>query len=253
LTLEKKGITIPGDFVEPRIEVERLMINRVFALQMISTFSIFLFGSAGSRGAIISIDATRYGFAFPTDPAPTPGQTITPITNPPGQPLNQMTVAAGTYQITNGTGQPGADSNFTGWRFNSNPNWVWNFVIADNATNKVVFYGEADGVQGTQAAIAAQPAVQNYLATFTLPATTTLSFMIRDYFLPDNAGGMALNLQLIPEPSGGVLLDNEHRRAVPGSGMSVPGGLKCPREVSLLLIFSKAHDRVPTFNSNTFP
>jgi hypothetical protein len=182
------------------------MINRVFALQIISIFSIFLFGSAGSRAAIINIDATRYGFAFPTDPAPTPGQTITPITNPPGQPLNQMTFAAGTYQITNGTGRPGADSNFTGWRFNSNPNWVWNFVIADNATNKVVFYGEADGVQGTQAAIAAQPAVQNYLATFTLPATTTLNFMIRDYFLPDNAGGMALNLQLIPEPSGGVLV-----------------------------------------------
>ena len=37
----------------------------------------------------------------------------------------------------------GANPDFTGWRFNSAPNWVWGVVIADDATRQVVNYTDA--------------------------------------------------------------------------------------------------------------
>lgn len=162
---------------------------------------------------LVNIDATLYGYAFPTDPAPVPGQTITPFSLAPGGAFNQLTLAAGTYTVTNAAGMPGADPNFTGYRFNNSGgrNWAWAFVIADSATNRVVSYGEAypydaqpGFVRDMQAQVANDPVVQNYQGQFTLAATTTLNFLIRDYFLPDNAGGVAIHIrpsgQVIPEP-----------------------------------------------------
>ncbi|MGZ8248022.1 MAG: YDG domain-containing protein [Methylomagnum sp.] len=143
---------------------------------------------------IVNIDATKYGFAFPTDPAPVPGQVISPITNPTGGALNRLTLPAGTYTVSNGTGRSGANGSYTAWRIDGGANWVWNFVVADDATHQVVVYGEAGSTQSTQAAVAAQPAVQNFATTFTLPTATTLDFMVRDYGLTDNAGGVALNI-----------------------------------------------------------
>jgi hypothetical protein len=182
---------------------------------------------AAAADAIVNIDATRNGFAFPTDPAPVPGQLITPI----GTPLNQLTLPAGTYNVTNAAGLLFTDPSFIGWRFNGGASWVWNFVIADDATDRVVLYGEADGIQATQALIAAEPAVQNFSAMFTLPATTTLDFMVRDWFLGDNAGGVALYIAAaatpaIPEPEQAVLLLaglmllglRARKRNCPGSG-----------------------------------
>ena len=121
----------------------------------------------------------------------------------PGGALNQLTLSAGTYAISNATGLDGADPNFTGWRFNSGANWVWNLVIADDATDKVVFYADRGGVETSQATIASDPGVQSFHDTFTILSTTTLDFMIRDYFLPDNAGGVAVIIQssAVPEPS----------------------------------------------------
>ena len=42
--------------------------------------------ATGAHAQVLNIDATQYGFAFPTDPAPVVGQVITPITNPGGGP-----------------------------------------------------------------------------------------------------------------------------------------------------------------------
>lgn len=160
---------------------------------------------AGTAHAqVVNIDATRYGFAFPTDPAPVVGQVITPITSPGGDPLLQLTLGAGTYDITNATGLPGANPAFTGWNFSGG--WVWSVVIADDATHKVVYYADRGGVQGSQAALAAQPDVQAFHDTFTLTQTTTLDFMIRDYYLPDNAGGVAVSIAAVPEASSTALL-----------------------------------------------
>lgn len=142
------------------------------------------------QAQVLNIDATRYGFAFPTDPAPVVGQVITPITNPGNAPLLQLTLGPGTYDISNATGLPGADPAFTGWNFSGG--WVWSVVVADDATHQVVYYADRGGVQPSQAGIAAQADVQAFHDSFTLAHATTLDFMIRDYYLPDNAGGIAV-------------------------------------------------------------
>ena len=157
----------------------------------------------GANAQIVNINATFYGFQYPgggSDPAPMPGQVVNPISNAPGGGLLQLTLGPGTYSITNGSGLPGADPNFTGWRFNSGNNWVWNFLLINDANHQVIFYDDRGGVQGSQSAIASDPTVQNYFGTFTLASTTTVDFAIRDFFLPDNAGGISLNIRPVSEP-----------------------------------------------------
>jgi len=153
--------------------------------------------AGAAQAQVLNIDATRYGFAFPTDPAPVVGQIITPITNPGGEPLLQLTLGPGTYDISNATSLAGANPAFTGWNYSGG--WVWSIVVADDATHNVVYYADRGGVQGSQAAIAAQADVQAFHDSFTLAQTTTLDFMVRDYYLPDNAGGIAVLLAPVPE------------------------------------------------------
>ncbi|WP_422017865.1 hypothetical protein [Roseateles sp.] len=160
--------------------------------------------TGAAHAQVVNIDATRYGFAFPTDPAPVVGQVITPITNPGGDALLQLTLGPGTYGISNATGLAGANPAFTGWNFSGG--WVWSVVIADDTTHQVVYYADRGGVQGSQAAIAAQADVQSFHDTFTLAQATTLDFMIRDYYLPDNAGGVAVNISAVPEAPSTALL-----------------------------------------------
>ncbi len=78
--------------------------------------------------------------------------------------------------------------------------------MADDSTRRVLGYYERGG--GSLAvAVAALPAVQNFSANFTLSQTTTLLFTLRDYYVPDNAGGISLNIAAspVPEPSITVL------------------------------------------------
>jgi len=181
--------------------------RRTFAIVVFLYVSIGVIPTAFG-GMIVNIDATKYGFAAPTDPAPVPGQLISPFG--PGGALNHISLGAGTYTITNATGLAGATPTFTGWRFNSGNNWVWNFIISDAATNRVLMYKEAGGLKSSQSLIAAQSAVQNFSTSFTLATPKTLNFMIRDYNLSDNAGGVALNISpaatAVPEPSSIALL-----------------------------------------------
>jgi hypothetical protein len=156
-----------------------------------------ILATALRAATIVNIDATLYGYAFPTDPAPVPGQVISPFSDAPGGALNQLMLPAGSYKVTNASGLPGANPDFTAWRYNSGPSWVWGMVIADDATDKVVAYTDAGGVQSTQAAIAAEPSVQDVSDGFILGATTTLDFMIRDYGLGDNGGGVALDIHAL--------------------------------------------------------
>ncbi|WP_350150024.1 PEP-CTERM sorting domain-containing protein [Nitrosomonas sp.] len=165
-----------------------------------------LFYATTISATVVNIDATRYGFAFPTDPAPVIGQIINPFST--SGPLNQLTLSAGTYTITNANGLPGANPDFTALRFNDmgGSNWAWGFVIADDSDKRVVLYGEAGGLSNTKSGIADQLSVQNFVSTLYLPTTTTLDFMIRDYYLADNAGGVALNITAVPEPEAYVML-----------------------------------------------
>lgn len=144
---------------------------------------------------VVNVDATRYGFAFPTDPAPVPGQIVTPITNPSGLPRNQVTLGPGRYRVSNATGRPGANPAFTAWNFSGG--WVWSIVLANDATGAVLAYTDAPALFSTQAQAAASPLVAAVSTTFTLSTTTTVDFFIRDYFLPDNQGGVAVLIALL--------------------------------------------------------
>jgi hypothetical protein len=125
------------------------------------------------------------------------GQYVGDLINPV-----QLTLPAGTYTITNANGLPGANPNFTAWRFNGGDNWVWAFEMIDDATKTMVVQGCCVAqVYGSQAAAAADPFAVNYSATFTLAQTTTLDFITEDYAPGDNAGGMALAISPVPEPA----------------------------------------------------
>ncbi len=98
-----------------------------------------------------------------------------------------------------------------GWRFNSGANWVWSFVVAqDNGggAGTILMDDYVNDTLGSEAAIANATGTQNYdgntllgstsTATFAdtlvLASSTTLDFLIDDYGLGDNAGGVALNI-----------------------------------------------------------
>lgn len=164
----------------------------------------FLFYTTTSLATVINIDATLYGYLFPTDPAPVTGQIISPFST--SGHLNQITLSAGTYAVTNAIGLPGADPDLTATRFNSGENWAWNFIIANDSDKSVILYGEAGGIASSKSGIANQLSVQNFSSTFHLSTTTTLDFMIRDYYLADNAGGVALNITAVPEPKTSSML-----------------------------------------------
>jgi hypothetical protein len=115
----------------------------------------------------------------------------------------ELTLAAGTYDITNATGLPGANPNYTAWSYNlGTSSWVWAFVVANSAG--IVLDYEAARLGNSQTAVAALPSVINFESTLTLAAPTTVAFTLCDYYVLDNGGGIALNVQsvgAVPEAS----------------------------------------------------
>ena len=151
-----------------------------------------------------------------------PGLLVTLVNQGEPGPL-QLTLPAGTYSITNAD----TTGNFSAWNFNTSmsPAWVWSFVIAtDNGNNtaNVLKVGWVDVNATTQAGAAGatnvashsfgnvlnpSTSVAAFFDTFTLSATTTLDFFIIDGFLPDNLGGVALNINpiaAVPGPIAGA-------------------------------------------------
>lgn len=148
------------------------------------------------QAQIVNIDAT-HGFTYDgggSDPAPLPGQHINPI----GAPL-LLTLDPGTYRLTNASGQPGAQ--FSAWSFNvGTSSWAWAFLTYDADTQRVLRYFEAGSLQSSAAAVAAQPAVQSFSEELVLTQRTVVGFTLRDYFVPDNAGGISVDVTPVPEP-----------------------------------------------------
>jgi hypothetical protein len=118
----------------------------------------------------------------------------------------QLTLGAGSYTITNGSLQVGADAAFSAWRFNGADNWVWAFMMIDDSTKALLIQGCCgDQVYNNQMGAANQDFARNYSATFTLAQQTTLDFITEDYYPWDNAGGMTLDIEpahaaAVPEP-----------------------------------------------------
>lgn len=175
-------------------------MNRCHRLLAAASLCIAL----AAQAQIVNIDAS-HGFTFDgggSDPAPMAGQYLNLI----GTPVT-LALAAGDYTITNAAGQPGAS--FKAWSYNvGTSSWAWAFVMADDATRKTIQYYEAAG-GSSEAAVAANPKVQNFSASFSLAAPQTLVFTLRDYYVPDNAGGISILISPtnpVPEPASAALL-----------------------------------------------
>jgi hypothetical protein len=181
--------------------------------------------SGEANALIVNIDATVSGCSTcsggPLNPDVAAG-TIVTLINPV-----QVTLGPGTYTITNAATvngvDPGANPNFTAWNFEaSNPSgWAWSFLVATDNGNGTGTMLKGDFVNATfptQAAAASATGVQTFtystllpgtstagfIDTLVLSQTTTLDFFSDDFFLSDNAGGVAL--QIVPEPATALLL-----------------------------------------------
>lgn len=156
---------------------------------------------------IVNIDAKHYGYSQ-SPIVPPVGDAVTPISEAPGGALLQFVLPAGVYEVTNAAGQAGAL--YDAFKFNEaagGATWVWNFLIANGSDgNKVLLYGDGSDVAATEAEAAANAA--GYLGTLVLTAQTTLSFMIRDYAVGDNTGGVSIRIApvAVPEPASLAML-----------------------------------------------
>jgi hypothetical protein len=189
------------------------MHSRTRVHQTLSAFAFAALASGGipaSAQGIVNIDATLYGYNPIGATVPPDGTIIAPFSLAAGGMLNQITLGPGTYTVTNGSGLAGANPDFTAWRYDSGINdWAWNYVIADDVNDAVVD-DRYPALGSSQTDVASNPSVENYSSTFTVPTTTVLDFMVGDYYLPDNAGGVTLQIQplaaAVPEPSSVALL-----------------------------------------------
>ena len=108
---------------------------------------------AAAEATIVTIDAAQYGASSasggPNQPNVQPGAVLNNIYSPKDQ-----LILRGTYTITNAA----TSGYYSAWNFQgypSTPNWVWSFLIADDATSTVIDDGYVGGVEPTQAAMAA--------------------------------------------------------------------------------------------------
>jgi hypothetical protein len=132
----------------------------------------------------------------------------------------QVALGPGTYTLTDAysttTGlAPGAL--YDAWDFYSySDGWVWHWkaLIDDGSGGSTITPAnyashllldvdatQSFGSEGAAAAFGASTPAQ----TFTLTAPTTIDFVVNDYYLPDNSGGVSLLLSSVrsalPEPS----------------------------------------------------
>ena len=177
--------------------------------------------TAANASSLILINSQVNGASTagggPQNPDVLPGAFLPDIYSP----KNQLTLTAGSYLITNGA----TSGYYSAWNYEgypSSPNWAWSFLIADDATSKVLVDGWVGVNEPTQAAMAgvtgtttwdgltelSATSTAGFTYTLTLTHTTTLDFLIDDYYLPDNGGGVALNISSssVPEPSAVTLL-----------------------------------------------
>lgn len=178
---------------------------------------------AHAQAQIININAAVSGCTSPTHACDYGAEHM-----PPGSvfrliaPVN-VALPAGTYRISDA----GAAGRYHGWRFNRDPNWVWNFGIATNMgrhTGQLLYvalgggnytkpnfgvftrladvaasngpdYGGRGGPNVALPMVARSGGPAAFTTTLTLPAPATLSFFILDYDVSDNAGGVSLKIE----------------------------------------------------------
>ncbi len=181
--------------------------------------------SAEAKATTVSIDSTVSGCSGGSDGQACsdgsahlfPGDRVSLI-----DPVT-VTLGAGAYTITDAA----TSGYYSAWNFSGG--WVWNWAATtDNGdgTGDVFLVGASGNIYGSQSAAAGAhdgnyggpggPTLplldptggpDNYSLSFTLPMTTKLDFFTIDYYLPDNAGGVALDISAAaPEPSTWAML-----------------------------------------------
>lgn len=161
-----------------------------------------------SSAQVVNVDAARTGCTNSSacgGQHRAPGSYIGDLIDPV-----QLTLGAGTYRLTNGSLLPDADPYFSAWNYNTGGNnWVWAFMVIDDASRTVLVQGCCGPVYGTQAEAANQSFAQDYSSMLTLTTTTTLDFITEDWYPWDNRGGVSVNVQSVtatPEPASLVLV-----------------------------------------------
>jgi hypothetical protein len=188
----------------------------------LTSLALGLAASFAASASVIDIDSQTYGCSQCNSPQNIlPGTVLTGIFTP----KLQLTLGPGTYTITNA--DPNGTDYYSAWNFNGYPtsgNWVWSFVVANDATGVVLMDDYTGGTWSTQAGAANATGIMTwdgntqllsttaagFTDTLVLSATTTLDFLIDDYLLGDNGGGVALNVGSqstgTPEPASWILL-----------------------------------------------
>jgi hypothetical protein len=142
-----------------------------------------------------------------------PGTTVSGLINPV-----QLSLGAGTYTLTDAT----TTGYYSAWNFSGG--WVWSFVVVDDATHLILktdyTYNSVSGTQAEAATDTTHPTYDgstylgsggapNFMDTLVLSAPTLLDFFTIDFYVPDNSGGVAINIAAsseIPEPATAAVL-----------------------------------------------
>ena len=170
------------------------------SLKLLGVAMAMMPASAFASTTIVNINAAVSGCSPCSGNNPGPGTMLDVLANP-----TLVDFSAGTYTVTNGVGLAGATPGYDAWRFNaSEQNWIWAAIIVDAATRKVVLNTLPDpqAFSGTHDLVANADYARNYMGSFTLAADTTLAFVIEDYGVYDNAGGVALKISSFPAAGG---------------------------------------------------
>lgn len=166
--------------------------------------------AASAHAVTLNIDATANGSYVAGGPLNLLPGTVAQPYNPV-----QLTLAAGTYVITNAA----STGYFSGWNFNgsglgSTSNWVWGFVMAEHGGNIIEDAYTADVLTSRAAVVAmtgtttwngntqlSATSTAGFIDTFTLIQTSTLDFYVDDYKwgLSDNYGGVSISITAVPE------------------------------------------------------
>jgi hypothetical protein len=174
--------------------------------------------ATAAQAVVVDIDSRANGSYLAGGPLNLlPGTTAQPFNAIP------LTLGPGTYEITNAA----LSGYFSAWNYQgvglaSTSHWVWSFVIAEHG-GRIIEDVYVNAVTDSQAAMATLTGVATYNGNvvvspststalfkdqFTLTKTTTLDLYVDDWNwgLSDNYGGVALNIQAIPEPGAAALM-----------------------------------------------
>jgi hypothetical protein len=141
-------------------------------------------------------------FAYPVAPG-----TLVSLFNPV-----LVNLTAGSYSLIDAWGTPGAL--YDTWNFQTSAagSWASHYVAAEvlpDGQYRVLVDGESllDPTCANHfcAWSTREQAVAAFLATpaftFTLSQDATVAFVVADYYLPDNDGGVSLTISAVPEPA----------------------------------------------------